>query len=266
MSHGSQFKPLKLLAATLSRRLVGCSFNLLLAALLVPWFQAAAPAAESSALIVTGISPTPDDATNWLSLATETKRLLVERGLPENRVEILDENVTRDLVLQKLRAVTASTNDEFWLVLYGISGRARGNQPAFQVSGPRLTAADLKLALNAIPGRQFVFIGTGNSGGFLPVLQDGRRTILSATKEEGEADQPRFPDVWVKVFGQNPKAPFELIAARAAAGVDAEYSELHLAQGEHSRLADPATGQTLEPPFGVNLNATNLPAASLGEK
>ena len=266
MFHWSQFKHLKLRAATSCRRLVGDFFHLLLAVLLVSGFQAVVPAAESSALIVTGISPTPDDATNWLSLATETKRLLVERGLPENRVEILHENVTRDLVLQKLQVVTASTNEEFWLVLYGISGRSRGNQPAFQVSGPRLTAADLKLALDAIPARQFVFIGTGNSGGFLPVLQNGRRTILSATKEEGEPDQPRFPDVWVKAFGENPKVPFTVIAAQAAADVDAEYSELHLAQDEHSRLADPATGKILEPPFGVNLTATNPPGTKPVEK
>jgi hypothetical protein len=260
MSHRGRFKHFKLRAATSCRRLVGCSFNLLLAVLLVSGFQAVALAAESSALIVTGISPTADDAAKFLSLATETKRLLVQRGLPENRVEILHENVTRNLVLQKLHAATASTNDEFWLVLYGISGRTHGNQPAFQVGGPRLTAVDLKLALDAIPARQFIFIGIGDSGDFLPVLQNGRRTVLSATKGEGEPDQPRFPDAWVKAFGENPKASFELIAARAAAGVDAEYSELHLAQGEHSRLADPATGKILEPPFGMNLNATNSPA------
>jgi len=259
MSPWGNFKHLKLWAATSCRQLVGCCCKLLLAVLLVSWFQTVALAAEASALIVTGISPSADDAAKFLSLATETKRLLVERGLPEGRVEILNENVTRDLVLQKLQAFSTSTNDEFWLVLYGISGRTRGNQSAFQVSGPRLTATDLKLALDPIPGRQFVFIGTSDSGGFLPVLQNDRRTVLSATKEEGEPDLPRFLDTWVQALGENPKAPFEVIATRAAAGVDAEYSLLHLAQGEHSRLADPATGKILEPPFGVDLNATNSP-------
>jgi hypothetical protein len=259
MSPWGNFKHLKLWAATSCRQLAGGCCKLLLAVLLASWLQTAASAAEAGALIVTGISPSADDAAKFLSLASETKRLLVERGLPEGRVEVLHENATRDLVLQKLQAVSTSTNDEFWLVLYGISGRTRGNQPAFQVSGPRLTAADLKLALDAIPGRQFVFIGTSDSGGFLPVLQSDRRTVLSATKEEGEPDLPRFLDAWVQAFGENPKAPFEVIAARAAAGVDAEYSALHLAQAEHSRLADPATGKILEPPFGVNLNLTNTP-------
>ena len=92
------------------------------------------------------------------------------------------------------------------------------------------------------------------------------RTVLSATKEQGEPDQPRFPDAWVKVFGQNPQAPFEVIAAQAAAAVDAEFTGAHLAQGEHSRLADPATGQILEPPFGVKREATNSPATGLPAK
>ena len=253
------FKHFKLRVATLCRQLAGHAYYLLLAGLLLAWFQALSSAAESGALIVTGLSPSAEDAAKFLSLATETKRLLVERGLPESRVEILQEKVTRDLVLQKLQAVTAGTNDEFWLVLYGLSGRSRGNQPAFQVGGPRLTAADLKLALDAIPARQFVFIGTGDSGGFLPVLQGDRRTVLSATREEGEPDQPRFPDAWLKTFGENLKAPFEVIAARAAAAVDAEYTKSHLAQSEHSQLADPATGKILEPPFDVNLEATNSP-------
>lgn len=222
--------------------------------------------AESSALIVTGISPSTEDATKFLSLAAETKRLLVARGFPEIRVEIFSGKVTRDLVLQKLKSVTVSTNDEFWLVLYGISGRSRGNQPAFQISGPRLTAADLKLALEAIPARQFVFIGTSNGGGFLPVLQGDRRTVLSATQEEGEPDQPRFPDAWLKVFGENPKAPFDVMAARTAMAVDAQYTSAHLAQSEHSRLADPVTGKILELPVGVNLDTTNQPAAILKGK
>ena len=255
------------LVGGLHRRDAGFAIvRLLLPVLFCTWFQIAALADGSGALIVTGISPSDNDAAKFLSLATETKRLLVERGFPESRVEILHDNVTRDLVLQKLQAVTASTNDEFWLVFYGISGRSRGNQPAFQVSGPRLTAADLKLALDAMPARQFVFIGTGNGGGFLPVLQGGRRTVLSATREEGEPDQPRFPDAWLKSFGENPHALFEVVAARTAAAVDAEYSQSHLAQSEHSRLADPATGKILEPPFGVNLDATNSPAASPKDK
>ena len=266
MSHGRQLKDFKPQVATAPGwRPVGRFFSMLLGILFGGWLQASVAEAGSSALIVTGISPSEADAAQLLSLATTTKRLLNERGLPESSVEILHEKVTRDLVVQKLQAISTSTNDEFWLVLYGSSGRSRGGQPAFQVSGPRLTAADLKVALDAMPARQFVFVGTGDSGGFLPVLQGGRRTVLSATKEEGEPDQPRFSEAWVKSLGKNPKAPFDVVAAQAAADVDAAYTGSHLAQSEHSRLADPVTGKIMEPPFGVSLNVTNPPAASLKE-
>lgn len=257
MSHGCGFNHCQQRTAILRRRLAGRPFPFLLPVLALGfWLHAGVLMAEPAALIITGISPSGEDAAKFLSLATETKRCLVQRGFAEGRVEILHESVTRELVLQKLRAVNVSTNDEFWLVLYGISGKARGNQPAFQISGPRLTAADLKTALDAIPARQFVFIGTGDSGGFLPVLQNDRRTVLSATREQGEPDRPRFLDAWVKSFGQNPRAPFAGIAARAAADVAAEYPKLHLAQDEHAQLADPATGKILDPPFGVQPEAT----------
>ena len=170
-------------------------------------------------------------------------------------MQTLDGKVTRETILQKLSAAagTCSADDEFWLVLYGHGGRSQGGAPAFQVSGPRLTAPDLKTALDAIPARQFVFIGTSDSGAFLPVLQNPRRAALSATRAEGEGGQPRFPAAWVSAFAENPKAAFAAIAARAAALVEQEYVSSSLAQTEHPRLADPSTGEILEAPFGVNL-------------
>ncbi|HXF10341.1 MAG TPA: hypothetical protein VN625_06115, partial [Desulfuromonadaceae bacterium] len=117
--------------------------------------------------------------------------------------------------------------------------------------------ADLKAALDPIPGQQFVFIGTGSSGGFLPGLGDGRRTILSATQAEGEPDQPRFLPAWVKEFNATPKAPFAEIAARASVDVSEQYRDGNMAQSEHAQLSDPATGKILAAPFGVN--ASNNP-------
>ncbi|MBC8094283.1 MAG: hypothetical protein H7Y43_00590 [Akkermansiaceae bacterium] len=207
-----------------------------------------------SALIVVGLIP--EDAPEPLdAFATETRRVLIQRGLGADRVVVMSGKVTREQVLAKLREFSRSVKDEFWLVLCGHSSRSQGGVPAFQVSGPRLTGADLKLALDDIPGRQFVFIGTGNGGGFLPELQDTRRTVLSATRAQGEPDQPRFLAAWVKELAADSKAPFAVIAARAAAAVDAEYARSNMAQSEHAQLADPTSGQILQAPFGVISNA-----------
>jgi hypothetical protein len=212
--------------------------------------------AASRALIVTGLTGSSEDSEEFAQLAADTKRLLIARGLPADQVRVLGTHVTRDLVLQSLQPAPGDTaSDDFWLVLYGHSGLSRGGVPAFQVSGPRLTADDLKTALDSIPSRQFVLIGAESSGGFLPVLQSPRRTVVSATKEEGQSDQPRFPEKWVAAFAENPKAAFARIAARASALVDDEYRNSGLVQTESARLADPVTGNILEPPFGENLTA-----------
>jgi RNA polymerase sigma factor (sigma-70 family) len=221
---------------------------------------AAASTNTPAALIVVGLvasdAPEPIEA-----LAAKTKEALVARGFEENRVRVLSGKVTRDQVLQKLHDFAQSGPREFWLVLLGQSGKAQGDVPAFQVSGPRLTATDLKSALDAVPGRQFVFIGTGSSGGFLPGLRDQRRTVLAATHAEGEPDQPRFLPAWVKEFDASPKAAFAEIAARASADVSDEYKQGNMAQSEHAQLSNPASGEILDAPFGVNPPPSATPAA-----
>ncbi len=224
----------------------------LLAALVAAqWPASAAP----SAVIVTGIAGSSENEEEFTRLAGETKRLLLERGLPADGVEILNGHVTREMVLDALKSAAQGSPGEFWLVLYGHSGKSQGGVPAFQVSGPRLTATDLKTALDAIPGSQYVFIGANESAEFLPVLQNSRRTVLSATKGEGEEDQPRYPASWINAFSENPKASFARIAARASQLVEDTYKTSNLAQSEHARMADPVTGQILEPPFGVSMPA-----------
>jgi RNA polymerase sigma factor (sigma-70 family) len=217
---------------------------------------AAAPSLSPGpgALIVVGLIAS-DAPEKIQALASDTKANLIARGFDADHVEILSGKVTREQVLQRMRGLAGSVRDEFWLVLLGQTGRAQGGVPAFQVSGPRLTAPDLKAALDAIPGRQFVFIGTGNSGAFLPELRDERRTVLSATLAEGEPDQPRFLSMWVRQFSATPKADFAELAARASAEVSEYCKTANIAQSEHAQLADPATGKTLNAPFGIQLPA-----------
>ena len=241
-----------------------------LLAALVAGFVASTPAAPdaraaSGALIAVGLSGNSANADEFLRLSAETRRLLAERGIPAENIVTLDDKATRASILQKLQAAAETANapgDEFWLVLYGHGGRSGGGVPAFQVGGPRLTTPDLKTALDAIPARQFVFVGASDSGAFLPVLQSPRRAALSATRAEGEGDQPRYPAAWVAAFAENPRAAFHVIAARAAALVEREYVSASLALTEHPRLADPTTGQILEPPFGVNLTAPDARPAT----
>ena len=212
------------------------------------------PPAKSglAALIVVGLLPS--DAPEPIeALAAQAKNSLVARGWDASQVELLSSNVTREQILARLNAFAGAAHGDLWLILLGQCGKAQGGVPAFQVTGPRLTAPDLRAALDAIPGRQFVFVGTGSAGAFVPALQTDRRTVLSATQAEGEPDQPRFLSAWVKEFAATPKAPLVEIAARASADVEEACRQANIAQSEHALLSDPATGKILDAPFGVKL-------------
>ena len=212
--------------------------------------------AASRALIVVGLAGSSENEEDFTSLAAGTKKLLITRGFPADGVVVIADHATRDVILQALKPQAGdSAKDEFWLVLYGHSGTSMGGIPAFQVSGPRLTATDMKTALDAMPDTEFVMIGTSNSGAFLPLLQSSRRMVVSATAGDAQTDQPRFPEKWVDAFTESPKAPFAWIAARASQLVDQEYQSDGLAQTESAQLSDPVSGNILDPPFGQNTAA-----------
>lgn len=224
--------------------------------------------AEPSALIVTGMAGSETNQQAFDALAKETQRLLIARGFPAGSVKILSSSsggkVTREKILGQLQAYEKlPASDEFWLILAGHSARQQDNQPAFQVPGPRLTPADLKKALDAIPARQTVLVFTADSGGYIPVLLNKNRTVLAATRAEGEITQPRFPEFWVKALAENPKAPLPAVSARAAELVEAEYDSMQLARAEHARLGDSATGKILEAPFGADKPAKTDPSSAM---
>ena len=212
--------------------------------------------AEPQAVVVTGIGGSLAATEEFESLALRTKQALAARGIAAENIQIFSGNVNRDVVLKKLQEASANctAEEDFWLVLFGHGGQSAGGVPALQILGPRLTATDLKTALEANSARQFVVIGTSNSGAFLPILQDGKRTLVAANNtSQGGSDFPRFAEAWVKVFSEMPNAEFAKIAALAAERVDAEYRNSGLAQGEQARLADPVTGKILAPPFGLQM-------------
>jgi hypothetical protein len=209
------------------------------------------------ALIVIG---TPGDSSTAGELAGTAKAMgegLAQRGFTTEILGLPGQpKIRREDVLARLQAKHGlSTGDEFWLVLLGFSARNSEGAVAFQVAGPRLSADDLKGALDTIPARQCVFIGTSDSGRFIPPLLRKDRPVLAATKEEGEIDLPRFPKFWAEALKENPQASWRDLAARAVVLTDQDYAENNLAVGEHARFGDPATGQILEAPFGADLVA-----------
>ncbi len=124
--------------------------------------------AAQNALIVIGMTGSSSITSDLVADAREIQDGLIKRGFAPDAVEILkpqsaDDKITAGRVLESLKKRQAlMPNDELWLILLGFAGRSTDGGHTFQVSGPRLAAADLKSALDAIPAQQFIFIGTSD--------------------------------------------------------------------------------------------------------
>jgi len=216
--------------------------------------------AESAAWIVVGMTGQSADRDELTGYAREVQSAFAHRGLASTNIHLLSESVTRDGILAALGdAAKLDHSDDFWLVLLGHSGRTQGNQAAFQVPGRRLTADDLRAALEKVPARKWIFIGTDRGGAFLPALKMPDCTALSATEEQGEVDSPRFTGNWVRLFAEHPRASFAESAARASEATAADYERLQVLQAEHALLLD-TNGVVLRAPFGATTNPPAPPA------
>jgi transglutaminase-like putative cysteine protease len=223
------------------------------------WSAFAAP----RAVIVVGLAAGETQSTRLQAHAETLREGFLARGLPASAITVLGasgDRVRRDAVLAALSPASPGI-DETWLVLLGTSA-ARGGEPSFQVSGPRLSATDLTAAVKALPGRAFVVVATPASGGFLPpLLALPGVEAVAATADSGEINEPRFAEAWAESLVATPQASFAELADSAAKRVDTFYTSQSLAQGEHARLIDRASGRIIEAPFSKAADPAPSPAA-----
>ena len=221
--------------------------------------------AASRAFIVVGLAAGETQASRLDTNAQTLREGFLARGFSADSITTLGasgERVRRDAILTALKptAGPAAANDETWLVLLG-SASARGGEPSFQISGPRLTVADLTSAVKALPGHKYVVVATTASGGFLPpLLALPEVDAVAATADSGEINEPRFAEAWAESLVAAPQTTFAELAASAAKRVDAFYQSQSLAQGEHARLIDRAAGKIIEAPFTTATAPAAAPA------
>ena len=223
--------------------------------IIVAWIVALGlPAiAATRAIIVVGLATDEKQADRFRGQAEAAQRGFLARGLPAAGIKLLvparDTLVRRDAVLAALHLTGAEVSDETWILLLGHSALGRAGQPAFQVSGPRLTADDLATALGQLPGKKFVVIATANSGGFLaPLLVVPQVEAVAATADTGEINEPRFAEAWTDALIAQPRAEFTTLAAEAVRTVGRRYAQKSLALAEHAQLIDRAAGKIVDVP------------------
>jgi hypothetical protein len=144
-------------------------------------------------------------------------------GLPAESVIYLGEDPSRDPARISGRstregiataigriAAQARPGDRVLIVLIGHGASATGGA-RFNLPGPDLTAPEFAKLLDRLAAQSVVFANTASaSGGFVAALSGRDRTIITATKTDGEKNQTRFGEFFVAAF------------AAADAGADAD--------------------------------------------
>jgi hypothetical protein len=187
----------------------------LVAAVLVCLATASGAAAQDSYLvIVVGLAGNEENAARfhgWAASLFDAAR--TRYGLPADHVTYLGEDPGRDRARITGRstregieatvgriAASARPGDRVFIVLIGHGATATG-EPRFNLPGPDLTAAEFGRLLGRLAALQVVFVNTASaSGSFIPALTGKNRTVVAATRTDGERNQARFGEFLVDAY------------------------------------------------------------------
>jgi hypothetical protein len=189
--------------------------RVLAAAVLV--LACAAPARAQQAshlLVIVGLGGDLENADRfhqWAIALVDAAR--VRYGLPAESVVYLGEDPSRDpqrisgrssregiaTAIDRL-AARARPGDRVLIVLIGHGASATG-VARFNLPGPDLTAAEFARLLDRLAAQSVVFVNTASaSGGFVAALSGKDRTVITATRTDGERNQTRFGEFFAAAF------------------------------------------------------------------
>ncbi len=225
------------------------SISILALALLavVPGLHGAEPATH--VLIVSGLAGDQKETDRFQALQDRYVAAFTARGIPADQIETAP-NVTADSFKARMAKLAPKLKaaDAFWLILLGHCD-ARMEGPVFQVSGPRLKAADFRTALDGIAARQYLILTPEGSGGYVAVLAAPNRIILTATEPSGEVNETYFPDAFAAALEDAHNGSLLQLARGTARVVRDYYDRGGLMQTEHAMLSDPSQPQPMLEPF-----------------
>lgn len=171
---------------------------------------------------------------------------------PEQSGGLMKARATRDNVTKAFADIAASAkpDDEVFVLLIG-HGSFTGQQGAFNLLGPDLTAGDYATLLGQFKTQKIVFVNTSSSSGaFLEPLAGPARTIVTATKTGGERNETMFPEFFVEALNtdtadrdRNGRVSVLEAFDFAAAKVKAAYEQAGTILTEHATLDDGSEGK-----------------------
>ena len=176
--------------------------------------SAPAFAQGSHVLVIVGLGGDHENAERFHRWASAIVDAAKDRyGLPPGHIVYLGEDPARDAARISGRstreavesavtrlAAQARPGDRVFIVLIGHGASATG-EARFNLPGPDLTAADFARLAGRFGAQQVVFVNTASaSGGFVAALSGKDRTVVTATRIEGERNQTRFGEFFAEAL------------------------------------------------------------------
>ena len=150
--------------------------------------------ARTVSLVVSGLGGNAEYSEAFDAYGTAIADGLSSLEVDSDAIIYLDENATREHVLEAFEAQARTSADVFVLVLIG-HGTSDSTRWRFNIKGPDLTTEDLVSTLNLVQApNQLVVLATSASGALLDVLSQPGRVVITATKSAGELNAVRFPE------------------------------------------------------------------------
>jgi hypothetical protein len=158
---------------------------------------------------VAGLGGEPDYEQRFASLASETEKLLTEKG-GDIKVETFKGAVaTKANLTASLTRIAQEAKPADAFVLMMIGHGSFDGEYKFNLPGPDISATELAGLLNKIAaGRQLVVNMTSASGGSLDALKGNNRVIITATKTGTEKNATVFARFWVEAM-RDPSADID---------------------------------------------------------
>jgi len=179
---------------------------------LAAWTPAFAQAGH--VLVVVGLGGDHENAERFHRWASAIVDAAKDRyGLPPESVVYLGEDPARDTARISGRstretveeavtrlATSARPGDRVLIVLIGHGASATG-EARFNLPGPDLSAADFARLAGRFAAQHVVFVNTASaSGGFVAALSGKDRTVITATRTDGERNQTRFGEFFAEAL------------------------------------------------------------------
>jgi hypothetical protein len=182
---------------------MGCRLKLLI------FLAASTLQATTFYVTVAGLGGEPDYEQRFALLATETEKIVKDKGGDVQVETLKGAAATKANVTAALTRVAQSAKPQDAVVVMLIGHGSFDGEYKFNLPGPDISGTELAALLNKIPAtRQLVVNMTSASGGSLDALKKDTRLVISATKTGTEKNATVFARFWVEAL-RDPSADID---------------------------------------------------------